>query len=74
MREGWSCKSAAAVLGIADTKVTQRVDPAVRLVARLMLADPVATFTELRAAMDAERRAIAQRGVELPDLNPCNER
>lgn len=66
MREGWSCKSAAAVLQIAETRVTQRVDPAVRMVARLMLADPVATFTELRAAMEAERAEIARRGIELP--------
>lgn len=64
-REGWSIKSAAAVLGVHPKKAPQAMDPAFRKVALLMLADPVATHIELLNAMEAARRAIAANGVDL---------
>lgn len=62
MREGWSCKDAAAVLGISPTKVPQAIGPAFIKVARLMVADPRRTHVELLAAME---EAMSERELEL---------
>jgi len=53
MRAGWSIKDAAHVLGIHPKKVPQAIDPALRKVAILMAADPVATLLELVAVLEA---------------------
>jgi len=50
-REGWDCKSGAAVLGIHPCKFTTAADPAFTKVARLMMADPYRTHVELLRAM-----------------------
>lgn len=51
MREGWSCKEAAHVLGIHPCKVPQALDPALTKIAKLMLADPLKTWGDLYVVM-----------------------
>lgn len=66
-REGWSTKSAAAVLGMAPTKITQAIDPAFRKIATLMLADPIATHRELLAWMERVRAETLANGIDLEE-------
>jgi hypothetical protein len=44
MRTGWTCKEAAAVLGVQESRVTQALDPALRKIALLWCADPTRTM------------------------------
>lgn len=65
MRTGWSIKEAGHVLGVNPKKVSQALTPALHKIARLMLADPVATVAELHAAMAsiaAEQQAHPHSG------------
>lgn len=52
MRQGWTDKEAAIVLGVAPTKVSQALTPALRKVALLMAANPLATLRAIMEAMD----------------------
>jgi hypothetical protein len=62
MRVGWQIKDAAPVLGVHPNKVTQSINPAFEKVAKLMIADPVATMRELLNAID--RTVVKQTGGE----------
>lgn len=64
MRDGWQIKDAAPVLGVHPNKVSQAINPAFEKVAKLMIADPVATMREL---LNAVNRTVAkQTHGELP--------
>lgn len=52
MRDGWSLKSAARVLGIHERRVTQALDPALEKIARLWLADATLTMTAILAKVE----------------------
>jgi hypothetical protein len=56
MRNGWDYKTEAAVLGVAPTKFSQSITPALyKKIALLMLADPLRTLVELQEAMQEAR-------------------
>lgn len=60
----WTCKAAAAVVGIRPTKATQSLFGSHRAfdkIAMLMIADPEATMNELRIHM---RRLLGVRRFE----------
>lgn len=64
-RLGWDIKSAGIVLDMNPKKIPQALGPTFNKVARLMLADPSKTLTEIQEAIDrvrAERaRPVPQR-------------
>lgn len=47
MRTGWTCKDAAGVLGIAPTRITQSLDPALEKVGKLWRADATRTMVSI---------------------------
>ncbi len=51
MRDGWTLKDAAAVLGIHERRVTQSLDPTLTRIARLWRADPTRTMQAILAAL-----------------------
>lgn len=51
MRQGWSDKDAAIVLGISASKTSQALTPTLRKIALLMRANPLATLDAIREAM-----------------------
>lgn len=77
MHAGWTNKTGAPVLGVAEKKFPQAWRPAIRKVATAFLADPHLTVIDLLEAMGdiiAERnaetaartRAMARAAVPLP--------
>lgn len=65
MRPGFSCKEISALLGVHERSATDAVNPALRKVAVLLLADPVKFIeTLLPFLRDAEQAAFER--TELP--------
>lgn len=52
MRIGWSNRDASAVLGVAEPKVSQALQPAITKIARLWRCDPNRTLRLILAAVD----------------------
>jgi hypothetical protein len=51
MRTGWTDKEAAPVLGVAVTRVSQAMLPAIEKIAKLMRVDPKKTMLTIAEAM-----------------------
>ena len=52
MRIGWTCKEAALVLRVHENRVTQALDPALRKIALLWVADPTRTMLAILDMVD----------------------
>jgi hypothetical protein len=70
VRDGWSLKETARVLGIHPNKVPQALTPALFKIAKLMIADPIRTSRELLYAMEQVEQELIRAKLNERSIMP----